>query len=116
MPCPYGSQARRARKRRWDSRRHRRRVAEAVSMAPSTYRSKYQFKFLATVALSLAWVCWGGVRSLHGQDVSGAPAIAGGAQEAQRVQQQGQQPAIKSDVRIVLVDVVVTGAKGEPAS
>jgi VWFA-related protein len=75
------------------------------------YRSNHQIKTLAMVGLALACVRWGGVRSLRGQDASGATA-AGGAQAVQ----QGQQPAIKSDVRIVLVDVVVTGPKGETAS
>ena len=39
-----------------------------------------------------------------------------GRDAARRAEADRQEPAIKSDVRIVLVDVVVTGAKGQPAS
>ena len=74
-------------------------------MTPSTYRWKYQARYLAMVTLALALVCWGSALALRGQD---SRAARGDAQAAQ-----GQQPAIKSDVRIVLVDVVVTGAKGQ---
>jgi hypothetical protein len=75
-------------------------------MTPSACRWKYQAKYSAMVTLALALVCWGGALTLRGQN---ANAARGDAQAAA----QGQQPAIKSDVRIVLVDVVVTGAKGQ---
>ena len=55
-----------------------------------------------------------GTRSLLVADASrGQGATSGGGQQAQQL---GQQAAIKADVRIVLVDVVVTGAKGAAAS
>jgi VWFA-related protein len=61
--------------------------------------------------VALAVVCWGGARTLRGQESNASSAATGDAQVAR----QAQQPTIKSDVRIVLVDVVVTGAKGAPA-
>jgi VWFA-related protein len=61
------------------------------------------------VTLALALVCWGGALALRGQDSNAESAARGDAQAAV----QRQQPTIKSDVRIVLVDVVVTGAKGQ---
>ncbi len=48
--------------------------------------------------------------TLRGQDASATGGV--GKEQVQTA----QQPAIKSDVRMVLVDVVVTGAKGQPAS
>jgi VWFA-related protein len=59
----------------------------------------------------MAAVCWGGARTLRGQEPNSTSATHGDAQAAAQM----QQPAIKSDVRIVLVDVVVTEAKGQPA-
>jgi VWFA-related protein len=61
----------------------------------------------------LALVCLSaGVAELRGQNANGVRATSRSVEAAQ----QGQQPAIKSDVRIVLVDVVVRGAKGQTAS
>jgi VWFA-related protein len=77
-------------------------------MFTGAYRLKYPAKNFVMSALALAAVCWGGARSVRGQE-SDASAAHGDAQAAAQV----QQPAIKSDVRIVLVDVVVTGAKGQ---
>ncbi|HUE42212.1 MAG TPA: VWA domain-containing protein [Candidatus Sulfotelmatobacter sp.] len=62
-------------------------------------RSNHQSKF-RVFAAGLVVVCLCGAATVWGW-------------EAPRDQ---QQPAIKSDVRIVLVDVVVTEAKGQPAS
>jgi hypothetical protein len=80
-------------------------------MAPGTYRSKYPAKTFVASVVALAALCWGGARMLRGQESNASSAATGDAQGAQ----QAQQPTIKSDVRIVLVDVVVTGAKGAPA-
>src|SRR5579863_7337964 len=80
-------------------------------MAPGTYRSKYPAKTFVASVVALAALCWGGARTLRGQESNASSAATGDAQAAQ----QAQQPTIKSDVRIVLVDVVVTGAKGAPA-
>src|SRR5579863_2765599 len=80
-------------------------------MAPGTYRSKYPAKTFVASVVALAALCWGGARMLRGQESNASSAATGDAQGAQ----QAQQPTIKSDVRIVLVDVVVTGAKGQPA-
>jgi VWFA-related protein len=78
-------------------------------MALGTYRSKYRWGNLAKVGFELALVCLGGAWMVRGQDASGAGV---GKEQVQTA----QQAAIKSDVRMVLVDVVVTGAKGQPAS
>jgi VWFA-related protein len=78
-------------------------------MAPITYRTKYPARNFVVSAVTLAVVCWGGARALRGQEPNSTDAARGDAQAAAQV----QQPAIKSDVRIVLVDVVVTGAKGQ---
>ncbi len=57
--------------------------------------------------IALGVVCLSaGVLTLRGQGSHSSSGVAQGV----------QQPAIKSDVRIVLVDVVVTGAKGLTAS
>jgi VWFA-related protein len=88
----------------------------------------HRAKNFATVGLTLGFVCLCGVLSLRGQE-SRAPSDGGqAAQQSESKHQaqpeqgrqnqqapQMQQPTIKSDVRIVLVDVVVTGAKGQPA-
>jgi VWFA-related protein len=80
-------------------------------MALGNWRSNYRSGNLAKGAFALGVVCLlGGVLGLRGQDAN-ATGSAG-----QQTQLPGQQPAIKSDVRIVLVDVVVTGAKGQTAS
>jgi VWFA-related protein len=62
-------------------------------------RSNYQSKF-GMFVVGVVGVCLCGVATVRGWEA--AP--------------DQQQPAIKSEVRIVLVDVVVTGAKGQPAS
>jgi VWFA-related protein len=62
-------------------------------------RSKYQSK-LGMFFVGAVGVCLCGIATVRGW---GSPADQ-------------QQPTIKSDVRIVLVDVVVTGAKGQTAS
>jgi VWFA-related protein len=82
-----------------------------VNVAPGTYRSKYSAKAFVASVVALAALCWGGARTLRGQESNASSAATGDAQAAG----QAQQPTIKSDVRIVLVDVVVTGAKGAPA-
>src|ERR1700761_6233301 len=72
-------------------------------MALCNRLSNHRSKSLAVGGIALAVVCLSGeVLALRGQDSNSA--------------QGAQQPAIKADVRIVLVDVVVTGAKGVPAS
>src|ERR1700759_784043 len=71
----------------------------------TTIRLKYAAQFKALVGFGVALVCVGGVQTGRGQNAN-----AGQAAE------QGRQLTIKSDVRIVLVDVVVTGAKGLPAA
>jgi VWFA-related protein len=82
-------------------------------MAPSKYRSKYQPRYLTTAGLALTLlVCLRGELALRGQDRN----ATGGSGQPDRRDQLGEQAAIKSDVRIVLVDVVVTGAKGQTAS
>jgi len=68
-------------------------------MSDRRRRSNYQSKFEMFV-VGVVGVCLCGVATVRGR-------------AAARDQ---QQPTIKSDVRIVLVDVVVTGAKGQPAS
>jgi VWFA-related protein len=78
-------------------------------MALATCRLKYQWKKLASTWFALAVVCLGGALAIRGQDSGSA---TGGKEQAQAA----QQPAIKADVRIVLVDVVVTGAKGQTAA
>jgi hypothetical protein len=79
-------------------------------MTSATYRWEHQPAFLIMLDVALAVVCFSsGMLELRGQDANSASA---GAPAAQQGGQPGQQPAIKSDVRIVLVDVVVTGAKG----
>lgn len=73
-------------------------------------RSNCRAKYLLAGGIALGVVCLSsGVLALRGQDSNSAAGVAQGAQ-------QGQQAAIKADVRIVLVDVVVTGAKGAPAA
>jgi VWFA-related protein len=74
-------------------------------MTSSTYHKVYHSKYLTTVSLALLVAFWGSMRTLHGQGVNASAQAA----------QSSQQPTIKSQVRIVLVDVVVTGAKGQPA-
>src|SRR5580698_9074482 len=79
-------------------------------MALSNKYSNYPFKYLAMSGIAVGMLCLSGAGlALRGQDSNSAGGVAQGAQ-------QGQQPTIKSDVRIVLVDVVVTGAKGAPAA
>jgi VWFA-related protein len=78
-------------------------------MALSNKYSNYPFKYLAMSGIAVGMLCLSGAGlALRGQDSNSAGGVAQGAQ-------QGQQPTIKSDVRIVLVDVVVTGAKGQTA-
>jgi len=82
-------------------------------MALRTCDLNKRSKSLSAGGLVLALVCLSaGGAGLRGQNANGVSATSGRGEAAQP----GQQPAIKSDVRIVLVDVVVTGAKGETAS
>ncbi|HEY2822977.1 MAG TPA: VWA domain-containing protein [Candidatus Acidoferrum sp.] len=74
-------------------------------MRRGNYRSKYQTQYLAMVGIGAALACCGGVLAVRGADAN----RAGEGTDA-------QQPTIKSEVRMVLVDVVVTGAKGQAAS
>ena len=79
-------------------------------MALGNWRSDRRAKYLVVGGIALGVVCLSsGVLALRGQDSNSATGVAQGAQ-------QGQQAAIKAEVRIVLVDVVVTGAKGAPAA
>lgn len=82
-------------------------------MALGNWRSKHHLKWVAAsgIALGVVWLA-GGVIVLRGQDAAEAK---GGSQSGQP-EELGEQAAIKSDVRIVLVDVVVTGAKGQTAA
>jgi VWFA-related protein len=86
-------------------------------MALGNWRSDYRSKYLAMGGFALGVVCLlGGALALRGQDASAAGGGQRAGQERDGSKEQPQQPAIKADVRIVLVDVVVTGAKGTTAS
>jgi VWFA-related protein len=85
-------------------------------MTVGTRRSIERSPESGWIRFLLLVVCLGGVIAIVGPKASrGQEAKPTGGSEQQAAPQE-LQPAIKAEVRIVLVDVVVTGAKGQTAS
>jgi VWFA-related protein len=85
-------------------------------MTVGTRRSIERSSESGWIRFLLLVVCWGGVIAIVGPKASRGQEAKTTGGSGQQAAPQGLQPAIKSDVRIVLVDVVVTGPKGQTAS
>jgi VWFA-related protein len=91
-------------------------VLGAVIIMLGTRGSRKRSGQSNVIRLVLVVVCLSAVLALSGPSLSRGQDANPTGSGSQQAQTPAQQPTIKANVRIVLVDVVVTGVKGQPAA